>query len=89
MIELSGEWSLPTIKKLLANCGPVWLFEICEGRPITYQVERDDRCWRFDLLSLARAKYDGEVGKLPHSNIAAWSEKTEPGAPDSAEWQQL
>ena len=91
MIELSGEWSPPVIKKLLANCGRVWLFSVECGELTTYQVERDDRCWRFDLLSSARAKFEGEVGKLPQGEQAAWSERRatdDPGASNRAEREE-
>jgi hypothetical protein len=56
MIELSGEWSPPVVKRLLANHGKVWLFSVECGQHVHYQVERDDRFWPFSLLSSARAK---------------------------------
>jgi hypothetical protein len=85
---LSDEWSYPVVKRLLANHGKVWIFSVECGELTTYQVERDDRCWQFNLLSSARAKYEGEVSKLPHRNMAAWSERRvldDPGASETPE----
>ena len=85
MIELSGEWSPPVIKKLLANCGRVWLFSVECGEQVHYQVEREDRFWPFSLLSSAQAKFRHEVAKSGNGAIADTEEKhatANPGRPN-------
>src|SRR2546426_5219308 len=47
------ELSYPIVKRLLDNYGEVWWFEIREGQKTTYSVERDERCWTFNLPSSA------------------------------------
>jgi len=51
----------PVVKKLLDNYGTCWLFEVCQGQHLTYQVEREERCWVFNLLHQARVKFKREA----------------------------
>jgi hypothetical protein len=51
------------IKKLLAQRGSVWLFEIAEGDRNYYAVERGELVLRFNLLFQAEAKFLREVEK--------------------------
>jgi hypothetical protein len=50
-------------KRLLNNYGTVWLFEVRQGERSTFQVERDERCWCFSLLSQAQAKFEREAAR--------------------------
>jgi hypothetical protein len=63
------EPSYPVIKRLLENLGTCWLFEVHEGQRITYSTEQDDRCWRFNLLSSARTKFEREVSRLANGGM--------------------
>jgi hypothetical protein len=49
------------IKKLLAQRGSVWLFEIAEWDRNYYAVERGELVWKFSLLFQAEAKFQREV----------------------------
>lgn len=44
-------------KNILKQCGPVWFFEIREGRRLRYVVERGDRSWSYGLLFQAEGKF--------------------------------
>jgi hypothetical protein len=52
-------------KQLLKQSGPLWLFEIREGRRITYVVELGERRWSFGLLYAAEAKFARVAGRIP------------------------
>jgi hypothetical protein len=52
-------------KQLLKQSGPVWLFEIREGRRITYIVKLGERRWSFGLLYPAEAKFARLAGGTP------------------------
>jgi hypothetical protein len=91
MIELSGEWSPPVVKRLLANHGKVWLFSVECGERTTFTVEFDDRCWPFANLVSAQSKFKHEVSKIPNGGIAAAPEKRvlgHPGASEMAEGRE-
>jgi hypothetical protein len=87
----------PVIKRLLANCGQVWLFELREGERSTYQVEVDDRQWEFSLQFAAKSKFQHEVGRqglesktpgIIYQTPLENAPTTDPGASESAEGGQ-
>jgi hypothetical protein len=88
MIELSGEWSPPVVKGLLANHDKIWLFSVECGSRTTFTVEFDERCWTFASLSSARAKFQHEVAKLGNGNIAPGPEKRVLGHPGAFETEE-
>lgn len=46
-----------SVKRLLAQHGRCWLFEITEGRDVRYQVEKNDLVLRFGLLFQAEGRF--------------------------------
>jgi hypothetical protein len=87
-----GEPSYPVVKRLLANRGKIWLFSVECGEHVTYQVERDERCWPFANLVSARSKFQQEVAKSGNGAIAPGPEKrvlANPRASESAEGGEL
>ena len=45
------------IKRLLAQRGSVWLFEVREGRDVRYQIEKNDLVLRFGLKFQAEGRF--------------------------------
>jgi hypothetical protein len=46
------------VKRLLANWGTVWLFEVRLNKRISYFVEQGERRFGFTLMYSARAKFE-------------------------------
>lgn len=48
----------PPVKRLLAQWGTVWLFEVTLNKRISYFVEQNERRFGFTLLYSAEAKFE-------------------------------
>jgi hypothetical protein len=57
----------PFAKRLLEQWGTIWLFEVREGRRISYVVEHGNQRWQFRLLFSARSKFEREAAKQGYS----------------------
>jgi hypothetical protein len=54
------------IKRLLAQHGRCWLWEIAEGRDVRYQIEKNDLVLRFSLRYQAESRFVRLARKEPH-----------------------